>query len=323
MSPHIDADEIEITRGERLLAAVLAVFLVIGGVWGYVQLNQQDGGGSSSYAQYEQGSSYEQLTPREADVLERREQLALRTAEADRRVRTRRATLTDRREAYRTALDAGQPDPKRQRAYQQAEVRYNAAQRAARRLHAQQREARAAARPAEQRLERLDREQARKAEADAKHQRLVTGLLRLALVLAALAVSLRLLVVLRRRDSRWITVGYGSLGAATVLAVVLAVDYLTDWFDPIALGPVVLSLLGTLATLAALAALQRYLARRLPGQRVRRSQCPFCGFPVHVGGTGASGAHCDGCGRVVVAACTSCETPRRVGTPHCGACGAA
>ena len=71
-------------------------------------------------------------------------------------------------------------------------------------------------------------------------------------------------------------------------------------------------------TLAAFWWLQRYLARRLPYRRVRKRECPFCGYPA-----GAGSEHCEGCGRQVLASCDACDQPRRVGTLHCGACGAA
>jgi transcription elongation factor Elf1 len=79
----------------------------------------------------------------------------------------------------------------------------------------------------------------------------------------------------------------------------------------------VLSIFGIAATLVAFAALQRYLARRVPARRVRKHECPFCGYPVR------KNQRCEGCGRDVVAECTTCHEDRRVGTLHCGSCGAA
>ena len=70
-------------------------------------------------------------------------------------------------------------------------------------------------------------------------------------------------------------------------------------------------------TLLAFVGLQRYLEKRIPLRRVRKGECPFCGFP------GRGGTHCEGCGRAVVAECRTCSAPRRVGAAHCGACGAA
>jgi hypothetical protein len=97
----------------------------------------------------------------------------------------------------------------------------------------------------------------------------------------------------------------------------MAADYLTDWFDPLDLGPLVLSVVGIALTLLAFAAVQRYMARRIPNRRVRKGECPFCGYPVR------RNDHCEGCGRDVIAPCSRCEEPRRVGSAFCGACGAA
>jgi hypothetical protein len=98
----------------------------------------------------------------------------------------------------------------------------------------------------------------------------------------------------------------------------MGVDYATDYVDITSSGLLVLSLGGAAMTLVALVALQRWVARRVPQRRVRRRECPFCGFPVS-----ASGKHCEGCGRTVQAECNRCNSPRRVGTPHCATCGAA
>jgi hypothetical protein len=102
---------------------------------------------------------------------------------------------------------------------------------------------------------------------------------------------------------------------AAIFALVMAGDYLTDYIDVEELGPFVLSLAGIALTLAVFWWLQRYLARRIPQRRVRKGECPFCGYPVR------SGGHCEGCGRPVIGECTTCHQPRRVGTFHCGACG--
>jgi hypothetical protein len=86
--------------------------------------------------------------------------------------------------------------------------------------------------------------------------------------------------------------------------------------DPLDLGPLVLSLFGIAATLVAFWALQRYLARRLPARRAAKGECPYCGYSVR-----DRGPHCEGCGRTVVAPCSACTAPRRVGVVHCAACG--
>jgi len=146
----------------------------------------------------------------------------------------------------------------------------------------------------------------------------VGALIRFAFVVLGVLASVRLLSVLRRRDSRYLPIAFAALGAAALLTLLFAADYVTDYVDPLELGPLLLSLVGVLATLAAFVALQRYLARRIPARRVRKAECPFCGFPVR-----GDGPHCEGCGREVVGECATCGRPRRVGTARCAACGAA
>jgi hypothetical protein len=97
----------------------------------------------------------------------------------------------------------------------------------------------------------------------------------------------------------------------------MATDYATDYIDIGEIGPLALSLTGIVLTLAAFVGLQRYMAKRLPARRVRRRECPFCGYDVR------DNANCEGCGRRVIGKCSSCSKARRVGTRHCGACGEA
>jgi hypothetical protein len=85
-----------------------------------------------------------------------------------------------------------------------------------------------------------------------------------------------------------------------------------DWRDT---GPVVLSLAGIALTLGAFWGLQRYLQRRIPLRRVRKGECPFCGFPA------AGNTSCEGCGRAVAGSCSHCGEHRRVGVAFCGSCG--
>ena len=310
MTTRVDVEEIEITRGERLLALVLAAFLLVGALWAYFELNLAD-----DPRPFRDPAA--QLSASERATLDRADVATDRAAAARARVSDRRRLLVDSREAYRTALDEGRRDPELERRYRQAQTRHEASQRVARRRTAQAREAQAAAQPVHEELSRIDREQAREADDEERRDELVTAGLRLALVLGLLAAALRLMAWQRRRRSRWVLAGYAGVGASAVLALVMGVDYATDLFDPVDLGPLVLSVVGAGFTLVAIGALQRHLARRLPGRRVRRGECPFCGFPA------GHGDHCEGCGREVVAPCARCSAPRRVGTAHCASCGQA
>jgi hypothetical protein len=301
MSTRVEVEDIQTTKSEKLLALVLTVFLLIGGVWTYQRIDDE----------VREAVAADRIQPSPADQVAldrlRRANERLRAAQQERVVA--RDDLELRREAYRTALDAGRAAPALERNYQAAQARFERAQRE---VAAAQQAVEAAQPSARRANERLADEYERREDRRA----LFTFLLRFALVAASLGFGYWLLARLRRRGSRYFTVAVAVVGYAAILAFVLAADYITDYVDPLDLGPLVLSLFGIALTLLAFVALQRYLAHRIPLRRVRRRECPFCGYPVR------ENQSCEGCGRRVTASCTACGSDRRVGTLHCGACGA-
>lgn len=298
----VELEEIEITKTEKLLAVVLTAFFLIGGVWAYSKVDEVGASGQRPPQAY--------FTPAEQAAVARANDAERRLAAATAAEQRARQELELAREAYRTALDAGRQAPALEAAYQAAQRRYEAARAETRAAGAEL----AASQPAASAAYRRAGEEAR---SDARQSELVTFLLRLALVLTSLAVGYWLLVRLRRSGSRYLPVAFAVVAYAVLLSLVLAGDYVTDYIDVQQLGPLVLSLAGIAMTLVVFWWLQRYLARRIPQRRVRKGECPFCGYPVR------GGEHCEGCGRLVIGECTTCHRPRRVGTFHCAACGAA
>lgn len=301
MSTRVEVEEIQTTRSEKLLAIVLAIFLLIGGVWAYQRIDDE----------VRRAIAVERIEPSGADAaaLDRLQTAEARLADANQEAAAARDDLELRREAYRTALDAGRAAPGLEREYNQAQARFHRAQRDVVAARGAVRAAQPAARAASERLA---------AESERREHRrgLLTFFLRFVLVAASLGFGYWLLARLRKRGSRYFTVGVAIVGYATVLALVLAADYITDYIDPLDLGPLVLSFFGIVTTLLAFVALQRYLARRLPLRRARHRECPYCGYPVR------GNKRCEGCGREVRASCAACGADRRVGVLHCGACGA-
>ncbi len=297
---HVDVEEIQTTKSEKLLAVVLAAFLLVGGFWAYQKLDD-------TIAEALAPTAVE-LTPADQAAIER-----LRDAEegqfaAQNAVTRTRIRLEDAREAYNTALAAGDPTARLRTEYDAARAAYADA----RREFADTRAAVVAARPdariAQERLARAER-----ARFD-RHE-LAAFFARLGFVLIAFAGALVLLNRLRARRSKALPLGLAAVGATAVLALGMGGDYVTDYIDPLAYGPLLLSVAGAALTILAFVALQRYLARRIPIRRVRKGECPFCGYPVRDGG------HCAGCGRAVLGECTTCHESRRVGTAFCAACG--
>ena len=300
MAAHVEVEEIRTTKSEKTLALVLAVFLFIGGIWAYARVDDSARAVVTVPA----------ASPSDEAALARAEAARERLFTATERERVALDELTFAREAWRTALDADRSAPQLERAYGEAQAAHADAERALTAAQAELATVEPAAAAAGRRLGEAQ-------ERAHERQALLGFLFRLVLVVSLVASGYLLLGRLRRRGSRYLPLGLAWVGFAAVLALVMAGDYLTDYVDPLDLGPLVLALVGIAFTLAAFAALQRYLVRRLPHARVRKGECPFCGYPVR------GGNHCEGCGREVVAECGGCARPRRVGTLHCGACGRA
>jgi hypothetical protein len=302
--------EIETSTAEKILALVLAVFIAIGAVWGYVKLDEVAKSDSTAYV-----PDQRLLDPAEFSAVQKNRQAirAVEGARRERRAATHRLEL--RREAYRTALDADEPSAELRTEYESAQAGLASASRdlgAAVRVDTR---TRPSATEARERLTELRERAAERADGDrAQHDRTVF-LLRLGLLILMLAAAYRLLIRLRSRNSRYLPAALAWIGATAILAVVMAADYGDNYIEFAEVGPLAISIAGIALTLAAFVALQRFLAKRVPARRVRRGECPFCGFPLR------GKPHCEGCGRGVIASCSSCEKDRRVGTPRCGYCG--
>lgn len=297
MTTRVPVEEIEVSMGEKVLAVMLAVFISVGAIWAYVRIDDI-------------GTVAVQPTPAEQMAIEANEAANRAHFRAQREVRAARNEVTRTREAYRTALDADRPAAALERDYVDAQATLGDAEGRLKAARAEVSGTAPAAKRAESHLS-----QERHSE-QTRHDR-QTFLLRLALLAAMLGSSYYLLARLRRRRSRYLPAIYAWIGASGVLAIVMAGDYTGDYVEFSDAGPLAISLAGIALTLAAFVALQRYLARRVPARRVRKGECPFCGFPIR------GGHHCEGCGRLVVAECSRCHEPRRVGTEHCAACGKA
>jgi uncharacterized membrane protein YidH (DUF202 family) len=303
--------EIETSGAEKVLAVVLAVFIAIGAIWGYVKLDEVAQKDSTSYYQSEQ----KLLDQEEYSALQSHRQAvrAVGRARSERRAATREMEL--RREAYRTALDADEPSSELQAEYESAQARLAAASRDLAAAVAVAARTRPEAVQAQEQLSELRQDAAERADEDRAHHDRIVFLLRLGLLILMLGGAYWLLSRLRSRHSRYLPAALALVGATAILACVMAVDYTNSYIEFSEVGPLAISVAGVALTLVAFVALQRFLAKKVPARRVRRGECPFCGFPLR------GKPHCEGCGRGVIASCSSCQKDRRVGTPRCGHCG--
>jgi hypothetical protein len=302
--------EIETTGAEKVLAVVLAIFIAIGAIWAYYKLDEVAKPSTYSYV-----SDQKLLRADEFSAIERHRVLSRAVGDARQEQRAARQGMVLRRENYRTALDAEEPAAELKAEYEAAQARFEATSRELAAAVAVEQRARPEAKEARERLDeqRLDAA-AKRDDEGAKHDRIVF-LLRLALLVLMLAGSYRLLIRLRSQNPRYVPAALAWVGATALLAIVMATDYTDSYIEFDEVGPLAISVAGVALTFVAFVALQRFLAKRVPIRRVRRGECPFCGFPVR------DKPHCEGCGRGVIADCSSCQRERRVGTPRCGYCG--
>jgi len=302
----IGAEEIETTGSEKLLAVVLAIFIAVGAIWAYYRLDHVDRPAGAQFPQVAQED-------RAALQLSQKAAAAKRTAVREHSQAVKALEL--RRETYRTALDAGEPATELQQGYANAQAELAAAKAELQKAKRAVEDAAPGAAAAQRRIGQAESAAAQRYDDERRsHDRLVF-VLRLALLVALLAGSYLLLDRLRSRHSRYLPTAFALVFGTGIVALVMAADYTGDYIEFSTVGPLAISLAGIALTLAAFIALQRYLRRRAPLRRARRGDCPFCGYPVR------KGSHCEGCGRQVVASCSTCRQPRRVGAPRCAACG--
>jgi hypothetical protein len=346
----VGREELTTTRFERFLAVILAVFLLIGLLWLYAEpLDRTDDQRYDDRYTYVQDDASapdapsvvaptaapptataqparEAVTPPGADLaptpvpeagpvgdprpgdeelVGRLNDAQIAVSRASAEVAARTENVESTREAYRTRLDAGEPADDYKRTFETAERELATAK--------------ATLTSAQEALDRVDlpgrqaqQRLAKAADDQREHRQRQTFLLRLALAVGSLALSVLMLHQLHRRRPRYTLLGMSAVAASTALAIVMTGDYI----DIEAVGPIVLAVAGSVITLVAFVAYQRWLARRLPERRVRKGECPFCGYPSR------DGTHCQGCGRETLAPCTACSQPRRVGARHCAVCGA-
>lgn len=294
----VDTEEIASTKSEKFLAVILTIFILIGAGWAYAKTDSVAGVGRTS-----------DYTVAEQRALDQESAASDRLLTADDASESAKSDLDLARGDLSLAVDRGEPTAALEKTYRAAKTSYAEARTAAD-------AAKVAADKAQEKARAAEQHRDRRTDGAAWRSWLSAGL-RLILIGGLTVGGLSLIRRVRERESRYLPLGFAVVASGAIMAFVFAVDYVTDYIDILDFGPIVLSFLGIVVTLFAFVTLQKYLARRIPRSRVRKGECPFCGFPVNA----ESGPHCEGCGREVVATCASCEAPRRVGSPHCPACG--
>ncbi len=307
-------ETVEFTRVEKVLAAGLVLFLLVGGLWVLDALGRVPPRPDYAAIQAE-------LIP---DALQREaEQLRAELWAAEEGYRKAEITWQGarleyefRREEWRTALDAGQLSPEREAAYREALRQYEAATAS---LEAARRDRdlrQAALQGPDRRLEQLYAEVHERYHEALRRYQLQTFLLRLAYALPVLAASVWAWQGLRRRRSQLLLIGTALVAFAILQTLFLVGSYLVELFRRTA--QLLIAVLGSAITAGGIVTLKRYIFHpdRLRQARARRGRCVGCGYEL-----GPAQAYCPACGEAVGCDCPACGRWRPLHLPFCPACG--
>jgi len=312
VSTKTEVENIKTSGAEKVLAGVLAIFILIGGVWLYGQIGKIS---EDTYRDDYGGTIFRpvDLSPADRAALRESNQASRDLWRANSRVRRAKSQVEFTGDAYRTEIDAGLPGTVQLATYRDAQQNLEDARLDVKVARSEVRDAK----PAADEARANQRKDIRDSRASQRSDDRWVALFRILLVAAMLGGGILGLSLCRRRRSRLTPLALADIVAGSLLAAWMAIDYGTSLGVFREMGPLAISLIGILLTTIAFIALQRYLAKKIPSRRVRRRECPFCGYPAR------GNQHCEGCGRTVLGECTTCHQPRRISTAHCGSCGAA
>lgn len=319
---HSEIEEREVSRVEKVLAAGMVVFLLIGGFWilGRIARVPVRPGHWAIEAQYGQthGVNIEQL--RNETSVAHAQYSVTGQALYDCQI-TRGRALQEyefRREEYRVLLERGEVGPAQRALYENSRAAFEEADAALAGAEYVYGKAKDAYREAQALFDRVMSEvnEAYKLATRAYEMRLLT--LRLAYVLPVLAGSIVVWQRTRIARSRYLIAATAVLTFGIIQAAVLAFQYSWHFFREAV--QVVVSISGTAAAFAGIVLVKRYAGdpRRVVAYRLRRGQCYACGFP----GVAERGhQHCPECGVALVSVCDHCGDRRPVRAEYCPSCG--
>jgi hypothetical protein len=309
--PEYEDEKIETTRGEKILAFAMVIFLLIGGI---NVLNELEDIPERPWID----TYYEKYGVYKLEAEERSIETELGTASetlanAEDEFRRAEKDYLFKREEYRVILDKGETDEVKEGEYEEARERYEESQV---RLDAAQ----AVYDEIEVRLEQKREEvlNARESASDEYGRdyqiyRLKVLAIRLAFVLPLLAVAIIVFLKAKKTRSKYIIHANAFMAFASLLLMYMIIENV--WKVVHIIG---ISILGAVACAISLAYLKKqfFSFERVSMSRLKENKCPWCGFPVRY-----EMPYCQNCGKKLAEKCPECGKMRPILARFCPNCG--
>ncbi|RZB28915.1 MAG: hypothetical protein AEth_01519 [Candidatus Argoarchaeum ethanivorans] len=310
MSEYED-EKLEATRGEKILASAMVVFLLIGGI--NVLSELEDIPKIPQINVY-----YEKYGVYKLENVERSINTELRIAsdalaKANDQYLSAKENYLFKREEYRVILDKGEADEVKERKYEEARERYEESQ-----VKLNEKQA-----IYDEIDERLDQKRGKvstarnlaRDEYNTAHQiySLKVLAVRLAFVLPLLAVAIVTFLKTKKVKSKYTIHANAFMAFASLLLIYMIV--VNVWEVVHVVG---ISILGVVACAISLAYLKKqfFSLERISMSRLKENKCPRCTFPIRY-----DMPYCQNCGKKLADKCQECGKMRSILTPFCPNCG--
>ncbi len=311
MPEHEEAEKLEATRGEKILAFAMVIFLLIGGMNVLNELKDiPDRPQMNTY--YEKYGVYT-LEAEERSVNTELRIASDALAKANDEYLRAKENYLYKREEYRVILDKGEKDEVKEREYEEARERYEESQV---RLDAAQ----AVYDEIKGRLKQKREEVSNARELaldehgrDYQIYRLKVLAIRLAFVLPLLAVAIVVFLKAKKVRSKYTIHANAFMAFASLLLMYMIIENV--WKVVHIIG---ISIFGAVACAISLAYLKKqfFTFERISRSRLRENKCPWCGFPVRY-----EVPYCQNCGKKIAEKCPECGKMRPILAHFCSNCG--
>ena len=311
MSERDEVEKLEATRGEKILASAMVIFLLIGGINILTEL-----GGIPESPQRD--IYYEQYGVHNLENEERSINSELKIASdvlknANDEYLSTKENYQFKREEYRVILDKGETDEIKEREHEEARNRYEESQ-------VKLNEAQAVhdaiyGRLNQKRGEVSDARSLAQGEYNAAYQiyRWKVLAVRLAFVLPLLVVAIAMFLKAKKVKSKYTIHANAFMAFASLLLIYTII--VNVWQVLHVIG---ISILGAVACAITLAYIKKqyFSFERISMSRLKQNKCPWCTFPIR-----HDMSYCQNCGKKLAYKCPECGEMRSILTRFCPNCG--